>query len=326
MHGPLLREVPAVRAPAHDDLVALSPAMVDALYLADAFAPADRPVVLYGETGTGKSRLAKSIHNLSGRTGGFHAVSVGTLAPSLAEDELFGHERGAFTDARTARVGLLGESGAGTLLLDDMQGAPPWLQRKLFDVMDRRIYRLLGSDRMLAAACRFIISVSENPNTLVEQGVLIKDLRYRFGRMWIRMAPLRERREEIPLLAARALERCRKELPSDGPSGLSDVALAVLCQGEYLGNVRELEGAVDQAYMLARKAGRDMIVPADLPPEISPPLVYPRRGAPSEKLRAVRLALERTSGKAAAAARLLMVSRTTIGAVLAFERSGKRTA
>src|SRR5216683_3336061 len=76
----------AVRAPASNDLIALSPAMVEALYLADAFAPADRPVVLYGETGTGKSRLAKFIHNLSGRTGGFHAISVGTLAPSLAEE------------------------------------------------------------------------------------------------------------------------------------------------------------------------------------------------------------------------------------------------
>src|SRR6266550_2945928 len=181
--------------------------MMESLRLADAFARTDRSIVLYGETGTGKSLLAQLIHRLSGRVGGFHSISVGTMAPSLVEDELFGHDRGAYTDARTARVGLLGESGAGSLLLDDMQGAPPWLQRQLFDVTDRRVYRVLGSDRILAIACRFIISLNAHPDVLVQQGALIKDLRYRFGELLIWTAPLRERRAEIPLLAARALSR-----------------------------------------------------------------------------------------------------------------------
>ncbi len=299
--------------------------MVESLYLADAFAPADRTILVYGETGTGKSRLAELIHRLSRRAGGFHAISVGTMAPSLVEDELFGHDRGAFTDARTARVGLLGESGAGTLLLDDMQGAPRWLQQKLFDVMDRRVYRVLGSDRKLATACRFIISVNAHPDRLVQQGVLIEDLRYRFHELWISMAPLRERREEIPLLAARALARCQKELPPDGPCRLSDAALAILYGAEWPGNVRQLEHVVERAYLVARAAGRDAIVPADFPDEISPPLVYPRKGTVAEKIKAVRRALERTGGNIAAAARLLGVSRNTIKHASALRSRGRRT-
>lgn len=299
--------------------------MVESLRLADAFACTDRTIVLYGETGTGKSLLAEVIHRMSGRVGGLHAISVGTMAPSLVEDELFGHERGAFTDARTARVGLLGESGSGTLRLDDMQGAPPWLQRKLFDVMDRRVYRVLGSDRILAIACRFIISVNEHPDRLVEQGVLIKDLRYRFGELLIRMAPLRERREEIALLATRALARCQEELPTDGPSRFSEAALADLCDAEWPGNVRQLEDIVERAYLIARKAGRDAIVPADIPDEILPPLVYPKKGTLTEKIETARRALECTGGNIAAAARLLKVSRNTLKHPAAVFAQGTKT-
>ena len=315
-NGPLLREASPGTASRCDDLIACSPAMVEALYLADAFAPCDRTIVLHGETGTGKSLLARLIHVLSGRVGGFHAISVGTLTPSLAEAELFGHERGAFTDAKTARVGLLGESGGGTLLLDDMQGAPAWLQRKLFDAMDRRVYRVLGSDRVLAIACRFIVSLNEDPDTLVRQGVLIKDLRYRFEELWIRMAALRERREEIPLLAARALKRCHQDLSPDGPSQLSDAALAVLCQGDYPGNVRQLEKAVERGYLVARKAGRDMIETSDLPPDFCPPLIFPSRGTLADRIAAAQRAVERTGGNIAAAARLVGRSRNTIQALI----------
>jgi two-component system response regulator AtoC len=312
LHAPHLKDVAAVRTLASDDFIASTPAMLESLYLADAFARTDRTIVLYGETGTGKSLLAEVIHRLSGRVGGLHAISVGTMAPSLVEDELFGHERGAFTDARTARVGLLGESGPGTLRLDDMHGAPPWLQRKLFDVMDRRVYRVLGSDRILAIACRFIITLNEHPDRLVEQGLLIQDLRYRFHELLIGIAPLRQRRDEIPLQAARALARCQKKLPPGGPSRLSDAALAILYGAEWPGNVRQLEGIIERAYLIALKAGRDAIVAADIPDEISPPLVYPSRGTLAEKVEVVRRALDRTDGTVAAAARLLGMSRNTI--------------
>ena len=325
VHAPHLRALAAALTLASDDLIATTPAMLESLHLADAFARTDRTIVLYGETGTGKSLLGEVIHRLSGRVGGLHAISVGTMAPSLVEDELFGHERGAFTDARTARVGLLGESGAGTLRLDDMHGAPPWLQRKLFDVMDRRVYRVLGSDRILAIACRFIVTLNEHPDRLVEQGVLIRDLRYRFHELLIGMAPLRERRDEIPLLAARALARCQKELPPDGPSRLSDAALAVLYRAEWPGNVRQLEDIVERAYLIALKAERDAIIPADIPDEISPPLLYPRKGTLAEKTDIVQRALERTGGNTAAAARLVRVSRNTIKALHRASQLAKTT-
>src|SRR6185503_357524 len=174
--------------------------MRDAISRAHAFAPAATPVILYGESGTGKTFFAEYIHDLSERAGGFHAFSVGTVAPQLALDELFGHVQGAYTDARKMRTGRIATAGGGTLLLDDIQNLDLGVQKQLLQVLDRETYSPVGSDRVLTLACRIILAMTEEPDALMQRGQLLKDLRYRFGTCAIRIPPLRERRAEIPLL------------------------------------------------------------------------------------------------------------------------------
>jgi len=286
--------------------------MTEVLYRAHAFAPAATPVVLYGESGTGKTFFAEYIHQLSQRSGGFHAFSVGTVAPQLALDELFGHVPGAYTDARKARPGRIAAAGGGTLLLDDMQTVDLGVQKQLLQVLDRRTYSPVGCDRVLMVACRIILAMTEPPDVLMKQGVLLKDLRYRFGCCTIRIPSLRERRGEIPLLAQRALERCPQATGVDGPSRLSDAALAFLSECDFDGNVRELQGIVECAYLMARASEAKHIGVEHFPAEWGLDLSYKRHGDPEVNRRAVERALSRTGGNARAAAELLGVSRTTL--------------
>jgi transcriptional regulator with AAA-type ATPase domain len=159
--------------PSSNEPIALAPSMIEAVTRAHAFAPAATPVVLYGESGSGKTFFARCIHDLSQRPGGFHAFSVGTVAPQLAADQLFGHVKGAYTDARGVRPGRIATAGGGTLLLDDLQTADLGLQKQMLQMLDSKTYSPVGSDRVLVVACRIIFAMTE-------------------------VHPLRERREEIP--------------------------------------------------------------------------------------------------------------------------------
>ena len=306
-----------------NDPVALTPAMTKVLYLAHAFAPAATPVVLYGESGTGKTFFAECIHQVSQRAGGFHAFSVGMVAPQLAADELFGHVQGAYTDARHVRTGRIAAAGAGTLLLDDIQNLDLGTQKQLLQLLDRGMYSPVGSDRIASVACRIMLAMTDDPDALMQRGLLLKDLRYRFGACSIRIPPLRERRAEIPLLAQRALERCPAWTMVDGPTRFSDAALEVLSGGEWKGNVRELEGVIVAAYLMARVAGDEEIGPECLPDQVCPLLQYHRRGDRSANRMAVEQALGRTGGNMKQAAKLLGVSRNAVHATLM--NSGGRT-
>jgi len=291
--------------------------MIEAISRAHAFAPAATPVILYGESGTGKTFFADYIHQLSGRAGGFHPFSLGTVAPQLALDELFGHVRGAFTDARSPRGGRIADAGGGTLLLDDLHTLDLSVQKQLLQVLDRGTYSPVGCDRVQTVACRVVFAMSEDPDTLMTKGLLLRDLRYRFGGCAISIPPLRERREEIPLLAQRALERCPEATRTDGPVGFSDAAMAMLYEGDYPGNVRQLEGFVLHAYLMARREGTTRIDLAHLPVELTPRLQYKRRGNRDENRAVVERVLRVTGGNIKQAARLLGVSRNTLNAVRA---------
>ncbi len=288
--------------------------MIDAISRARAFAPAATPVILHGESGTGKTFFAEFIHHLSERAGGFHAFSVGTVAPQLALDELFGHVQGAYTDARKMRTGRIATAGGGTLLLDDVQNLDLGVQKQLLEVLDRGTYSPVGSDRVLTVACRIILAMTDEPDELMKKGVLLKDLRYRFGACAIRLPPLRERREEIPLLAKRALERCPDQTKVDGPTGISEAALALLLDAQYEGNVRELGALLECAYLVARAAGAKEIGAEHMPEGLCPPLRYQRRGDREANRIAVERALRLTGGNVTAAAKLLWTSRTTVKA------------
>ena len=294
--------------------VALAPAMIEAIYRAHVFAPAATPIVLHGESGTGKTYLAEYIHQLSGRPGGFHAFSVGTVAPQLALDELFGHVQGAYTDARRMRTGRFASAEGGTLLLDDMQNLDLGVQKQLLQVLDRGTYSPVGSDRVLTVACRIILAMTEEPDALMRRGLLLKDLRYRFGVCAIRMPPLRERRPEIPVLAQRALDGCPEATKVDGPSTFSQAALSLLVEGEYPGNVRELSAVVEHGYLHARAAGMLEIGAVHLPRDLTPTLRYQRRGDREANRIAIERSLRLTGGNVAAAARLLGISRNALNA------------
>ncbi|MGH8542631.1 MAG: sigma-54-dependent transcriptional regulator [Gammaproteobacteria bacterium] len=292
--------------------IALAPSMVEAVSSAHAFALSPTPVILFGETGSGKTFFAQYIHDLSGRSGGFHDFGMGTIAPQLALDELFGHVRGAFTDARGNRPGQIATVGTGTLLLDDLHTAELGIQKQLLQVLDRGTYKAVGSDRIQTAACRFLFAMTEHPDTLMARGQLLPDLRYRFCECAIEIPPLRERRAEIGLHARRALRYWAEQTRLDGPDGFSDAALAFLEAGEYKGNVRQLEGIVLSAFLWARHQGASRIEVEHLPSKLKPCPEYRRHGDPDANRVAVARALHMTSGNVAEAARLLRVSRSTV--------------
>jgi DNA-binding NtrC family response regulator len=299
--------------------------MIDAISRARAFAPAATSVILHGESGTGKTFFAEFIHDLSQRAGGFHAFSVGIVAPQLALDELFGHVPGAFTDARKMRTGRFAAAGGGTLLLDDIHTLDLGVQKQLLQVLDRRTYSAVGCDRVQTVACRIILAMTEDPDTLMRQGILLKDLRYRFGACAIRMPPLRERRAEIPLLAHRALATCPEQTKVEGPTRFSESALALLSQGDYEGNVRELGAVVEYAYLMARAGGAREVAAEHMPEGLCLPLRYRRRGDPIANRAAVTRALRRTAGNVTQAASLLGISRNSLHALLADQRTDSRS-
>jgi DNA-binding NtrC family response regulator len=290
--------------------------MAEVLRRSHVFAPAATPIILHGETGTGKTFIAEYIHQVSGREGGFHPFSVGVVAPQLALDELFGHVQGAYTDARKVRPGRLATAGSGTLVLDDVQNLDLGVQKQLLQVLDRGTYSPVGSDRVQTVMCRVILAMSEDPAQLVLRGLLLRDLRYRFGMCDIRIPPLRERRAEIPALAQLFLDDCPRATQVDGPTRFSAGALALLLEGEYPGNVRELCGAVVYGFLMARAAGAAEVGATHLPGEVCPPLRYERRGDADANRRAIERALARTGGNVKRAARLLGVSRGTVTGML----------
>jgi len=186
------------------------------------------------------------------------------------------------------------------------------VQKQLLQVLDRRTYSAVGCDRVLTVACRIILAMTEAPDVLMKKGVLLKDLRYRFGCCAIRMPSLTERRGEIPLLAQRALERCSADTAVEGPTSLSEAALAFLSERNFDGNVRHLRGIVENAYLMARASGAKQIGVEHFPEECRSDLCYTRHGNPDLNRRAVERALSLTGGNARAAAELLGISRNTL--------------
>jgi DNA-binding NtrC family response regulator len=307
--------LPDRRSPSSsNEPIAQAPSMIEAFSLARAFAPAATPVILYGESGTGKTFFAEFIHQLSERPGGFHAFSLGIVPTSLAADELFGHVQGAFTDAHKVRMGRIASAGSGTLLLDDLHTLDLGMQKQLLQVLDRGTYSAVGGDRVQTVACRMVFAMTEDPDTLMMKGLLLRDLRYRFGECGIAIPALRERRDEIPLHAQRMLQRCAEWTKIEGPTRFSAGALALLCEGEYDGNVRQLEGIVLRAFLIARYRGACQIDVDHLPQQLTPRLLYRRHGDLESNQMAVERILRITGGNVKKAAQMLGVSRTTINA------------
>ncbi len=301
-----------------EDIVTKNKELARSLELLPRIAASGSSVLLLGESGTGKELFARAIHNLSPRKDGpFVAVNCGAIPGELLESELFGHARGAFTDAKTARKGRFTLAAGGTLFLDEVGELPLSLQVKLLRVLQERVYEPLGSEKSLPADVRVVAATNRDLPAMAEEGSFRRDLFYRLGVARIVLPPLRDRPEDIPLLAATFIER-QNLMTGKAVSGLTEAAMAVLMRHDYPGNVRELQNIIEYAFIL-RSAGR--IGPEHLPDYLRPGPV-PGAEAPgpmtmqAAKYRAARAALDRHQGRRMEACRELGITKDTLRRLL----------
>jgi DNA-binding NtrC family response regulator len=243
-----------------EKLVGRSPAFLACTSQLPAISASDASVLIEGETGTGKELVARAIHYLSKRAAfPFIALNCGSLPDTLIEAELFGHERGAFTDAHSPRQGLIAQAEGGTLFLDEIDTLPPKAQVGILRLVQDKCYRALGSATERQAHIRILAATNTSLLTLAETGVFRIDLYYRLCVFSIHLPPLRERADDIPLLAQHFL---RKHLPADRPLMLlSEAGQTELVRCEWRGNVRELENAIIRGIHLCSGT---IIKPSDL--------------------------------------------------------------
>ncbi|MBU1947138.1 MAG: sigma-54 dependent transcriptional regulator [Candidatus Eisenbacteria bacterium] len=247
-------------------VVGASHAMRKILHLVDRIAPTESPILVTGESGTGKEKIARVIHYQSRRSRGpFVPVNTGAIPDALFESELFGHVRGAFTDAYREKKGLFLLADGGTLFLDEIGEMSPPSQVKLLRVLQDRMVRPVGSEDSFRVDARIITATNKDLRREMEEGRFREDLFYRLNVLRLHIPALRERREDIPYLARYFLERMAREQNREVPR-LSDPAWGYLMHYTWPGNVRELENAMERGLDISNG---DVIMPQDLPPEIT---------------------------------------------------------
>ncbi len=262
-----LRKGPEGKGGALEGLLGISDPMREVRRQIQRVAPASTTVLVTGESGTGKELVARALHDLSPRAGmPFVALNCGAMPAGLIESELFGHARGAFTDARTAKRGLFSEADGGTLFLDEVGELPMPSQVKLLRVLQEGEVRPLGENRAEKVDVRVVAATLRDLGKLVEKGEFREDLYYRLHVVNLRVPPLRERRDDVMLLARAFLDRFNRELNREAPVRcFSPEAEALLTAYAWPGNVRELENAVERAVLLCEG---DEVAPENLPEKI----------------------------------------------------------
>lgn len=306
-----------------EGMVGSSRPMRDLAQLLQTVAATSSTVLITGETGTGKELAARAIHHSSPRrTNRFVALNCSAIPETLLEAELFGHVRGAFTGAVANRQGRLEQAHRGTLFLDEVGTMSPALQAKLLRVLQEREFERVGDTATVRIDVRVIAATHSDLEHMVAEGSFRQDLFYRLNVIPVRVPALRERREDVPLLAQHFLERVSGELGRP-PATISQGAMRQLMAYAWPGNVRQLENTIERALAFAR--GRSQLEVADLPPEIAaaavveaPDVVLPEEGLDFERyiggleLALITRSLERTQGNKRQAARLLGLKRTTL--------------
>jgi two-component system response regulator HydG len=250
-----------------ESLVADSGAMQEVRELVRRVADADVPVLLVGETGTGKGLVARVLHAESRRSSGpFVPVNCAALPENLLESELFGHVKGAFTGAIANRPGLFVEADGGTLFLDEIGDMAPALQAKLLDVLERRVVRAVGASREREVDVRIVTATHRDLFARVATGEFREDLLYRLEGIAISIPPLRQRRDDLPQLVAHFLAEARAATPRAVMEAFSSEAMKALFEYSWPGNVRELQHAVARIVLLGRTPEA---TPGDLPTTIT---------------------------------------------------------
>jgi DNA-binding NtrC family response regulator len=266
----LRREVNRLRREVHKEysfhqILGKSKPMREVFDLIRRVADSPTNVLITGESGTGKELVAKAIHyNSERRDAPFVPVNCAAIPDTLLESELFGHMRGAFTDAKTDKRGLFEEAQKGTLFLDEISELPLLLQAKLLRAIQEREIRRVGATRPVSVDVRIIAATNLVLAEEVKSKRFREDLFYRLNVIEIRLPPLRERNEDIPLLVDAFLRKCA-EASHKEPRGMTEAALALMMDYQWPGNVRELENVIERAMTLARG---DKITPEDFPPTV----------------------------------------------------------
>jgi DNA-binding NtrC family response regulator len=294
-------------------VIACSTSMLEAVRLAKLYCKRQDPIVITGPTGSGKSHLARLIHEWSERPGQLVEISAPELQDSLGYNQLFGHERWAFTDARTRDPGLVADASGGTILLDEGDLLERRFEMMLLRVLDTRHFRPLGTTRNVFADARLIIGSKLGLDELVRAGTWMPDLRHRIGFFEITVPALRERREDIAPLATRFLDQVAAE---EGAASLqlSPDALVALLMAPWEGNVRELSAAIRLADVNTRVRGGNTVRVQDLPPHLRLPPVSDRRLSRDQKAALIAAALEHCGWNIGKTAAMLGLHRNTVSA------------
>ena len=255
-----------------NDIVSKSDKMSQLFNILPSIAQSDSTVLIEGESGTGKELVARALHNLSHRKDKpIVAVNCGALPDTLLESELFGYKAGAFTDARKDKPGRFAMADAGTIFLDEIADISPALQVRLLRVIQERTYEPLGATESVQADVRIVTATNRDIEKLVSKGEFRQDLYYRINVVRIKLPPLRERKEDIPLLIDHFIRRFNN-LKKKYISDISPDALAVLMDYEYPGNIRELENIIEHAFVLCQGT---VISIDNLPEDVRPEEVKP---------------------------------------------------
>ena len=295
-----------------ENVAGRSPAMIEVFKTVARVAPGRSSVLILGESGTGKELVARALHSQSPRAERrFVPVNVSAIPEGLLESELFGHVRGAFTGAISARRGLFEEAHQGTLFLDEIGDLSPVLQAKLLRVIQEQSLKPVGGNEEVKVDVRIVAATHRRLEDMVRQGTFREDLYFRINVVTIALPPLRERVSDIPILVEHFLRKFEQQNRARAPR-CTEPAMAVLRAYSWPGNVRELENVIERAVLLARDGA---ITPEVLPPHVRGGIAGPL--SPFSKLdevidRYVAQVLEHTGGNRTEAARILGISRRTL--------------
>jgi len=308
-------------------IVGSHPAIVAVYKAVGKVAPMKVPVLVLGETGTGKELVARALHRFGARPDGpFVPVHCGAIPDTLIESELFGHRRGAFTDAHRDRKGVLAQANGGTVFLDEIGEISPVFQVKLLRFLEDGIVQPLGAEKGEPVEVRVVAATHRNLRAMVEAGTFREDLYYRLAGYEIRIPPLRERSSDLPSLVAHFQERFRRELGLADPGPPSQAVLDLLADHPWPGNVRELghvvrrvlieAGSLEDPAPLQRILGAPPVGEAAQPlaPTIGSALAFPEPFLPLDELERIYLltVLAHTGGNKTEAARILGIERKTL--------------
>lgn len=279
-------------------------------------APTRTTVLITGESGTGKELVAQAIHQCSGRTGKFVPVHCSALPDNLIESELFGHERGAFTGAVEMRKGRFELAEGGTIFLDEIGEIPLHIQVKLLRVLENRSFERIGGSETIVTDARVVAATNRDLKKMVEEGTFREDLFYRLDVVSLEIPPLRERKEDIPLLVKHYLDVFNKENGKD--IGITETAMASLCAYAWPGNIRELRNCVERMVVLCRGKMIELEnVPVDVREGVTPGIAKTVLAQPSCDLECnekmlIERALNECKGNRTKAAEKLGISRRTL--------------